>query len=325
MAKYKVVITDHEYETITEEKAALEPIGAEVLDYQYKDVENILKVAHDADGIIVQYAKVPKELIDGLEKCKIIARYATGFDNMELEYAAEHGIYITNIPDYCREEVSTHALALLLELNRRVSKYDRWTHDGNWFNMPGKQHVLKDQVIGVISFGRIARSYIDKIKPLCNNIWVYDAYVDDSVIENYGCVPKSCDEILEGADYISIHCPLTNETRHMFNKDAFRKMKPTACLINVARGPIVSEEDLVWALENHEIAGAALDVLETEPISPDNPLLKFENVILTPHVAWYSVESQRVLQRTPAEEVARVLKGQEPLNAVNRQFFKNKL
>ena len=324
MAKYKVVITDHEYKTIDEEKAALEPIGAEVLDYQYRDVENILKVAHDADGLIVQYAPVPKELIDGLEKCKIIARYATGYDNMELEYAAEKGIYITNIPDYCREEVSTHALALLLDLNRMISAYNSWTRSGRWYGMAGeqKQHSLKNQVIGVISFGKIARSFIDKIKPLSGNIWVYDAYVDDSVIEEYGCVPKSFEEILTGADYISIHCPLTDETRHLFDREAFRKMKPTGAIINAARGPVVCEEDLIWALENHEIAGAALDVLENEPPSPDSPLLGLDNCIITPHVAWYSEESQRVLQRTPAEEVARVLQGMEPLSAVNKQFFK---
>ena len=204
----------------------------------------------------------------------------------------------------------------------RVGKHDQWTHDGNWFGMPGKQHSLKNQVIGVISFGRIARAYIEKIKPLCNNIWVYDNHDNVEAIRAAGAEPKTLEEIYAGADYISLHCPLTPETHHMINKDVFKKMKNTAVVINVARGPVLSEEDVIWALENHEIAGAALDVMEQEPPKKDNPLFGFDNVLITPHTAWYSEESQAVLQRTPAEEIVRVFNGEVPLNVVNKEILK---
>lgn len=322
MAKYKVVITDHEYKDVDNERRILSAIGAEVLDYQYKDMENILRVAKDADAIIVQYAKMPRELVEQLDNCKIIARYATGFDGIDLDACTDKGIYFCNVSDYCRDEVSSHTLALLMELSRRTEKYDRWTHSGKWFSMPGEQHNLRNQIIGVISFGRIARAFIDKVKPLCNNIWVNDKYVDDQAMIDYGVAPKSMDEIFEHADYISMHCPLTEETRHLFNKETFKKMKNSAAIINVSRGPVVSEEDLVWALENKEIRAAALDVLETEPPAPDNPLFGFDNVIITPHTAWYSEESQKVLQSTPAEDIVRALTGEIPLNIVNKEVLK---
>ena len=321
MAKYKVVITDREYESIENEREVLSQLDVDLQDYQYKDKENILRVAKDADALIIQYAKMPRDLIEELDNCKIIARYATGFDGIDLDACTEKGIYVCNVSDYCRDEVSTYALSLLLEMATRVGKHNQWTHDGNWFGMPGKQHSLKNQVIGVISFGRIARAYIEKIKPLCNNIWVYDNHDNVEAIRAAGAEPKSLDEIYAGADYISLHCPLTPETHHMINKEAFKKMKNTAVVINVARGPVVSEEDLIWALENHEIAGAALDVMEQEPPKKDNPLFGFDNVLITPHTAWYSEESQAVLQRTPAEEVVRVLNGEVPLNVVNKEIL----
>lgn len=322
MSKYKVVITDHEYESVEAEKKLLELNDCEVLDCQYRDAEDIIRVAKDADALIIQFPDMSKKVIDQLEKCKVIAKYAMGFDGIDLQAAADKDIYVCNVRDYCYEEVSTHALALLLEFARRVAKYDAWTHAGNWYAMPGKQHRLKEQVIGVIGFGKIARSYIDKIKPLCDNIWVYDAFVSDEAMLDYGVVPKSLDEIYANADYISIHCPLTEDTKYMFNKATFKKMKETAVLINVGRGPIVSEVDLVWALENHEIGGAALDVLGEEPTDPNNPLFGFDNVIITPHTAWYSVEAQATLQITPAEEVVRVLRGEKPHNAVNLNLMK---
>lgn len=321
MAKYKVVITDREYESIENEREVLSQLDVDLQDYQYKDKENILRVAKDADALIIQYAKMPRDLIEELDNCKIIARYATGFDGIDLDACTEKGIYVCNVSDYCRDEVSTYALSLLLEMATRVGKHDQWTHDGNWFGMPGKQHSLKNQVIGVISFGRIARAYIEKIKPLCNNIWVYDNHDNVEAIRAAGAEPKTLEEIYAGADYISLHCPLTPETHHMINKDVFKKMKNTAVVINVARGPVVSEEDLIWALENHEIAGAALDVMEQEPPKKDNPLFGFDNVLITPHTAWYSEESQAVLQRTPAEEIVRVLNGEVPLNVVNKEIL----
>lgn len=321
MAKYKVVITDREYESIENEREVLSQLDVDLQDYQYKDKENILRVAKDADALIIQYAKMPRDLIEELDNCKIIARYATGFDGIDLDACTEKGIYVCNVSDYCRDEVSTYALSLLLEMATRVGKHDQWTHDGNWFGMPGKQHSLKNQVIGVISFGRIARAYIEKIKPLCNNIWVYDNHDNVEAIRAAGAEPKTLEEIYAGADYISLHCPLTPETHHMINKEVFKKMKNTAVVINVARGPVVSEEDLIWALKNHEIAGAALDVMEQEPPKKDNPLFGFDNVLITPHTAWYSEESQAVLQRTPAEEVVRVLNGEVPLNVVNKEIL----
>ena len=263
-------------------------------------------------------------MVEQLDRCKVIARYATGFDGIDLQACTEKGIYVCNVSDYCREEVSTYALSLLLEMATRVGKHNAWTHQGNWFGMPGKQHSLRHQIIGVVSFGRIARSYIDKIKPLCDNIWVYDAYVDDDTILQYGAVPKTLDEIYEGADYISLHCPLTDQTRHLIDREALQKMKKSAVLINVARGAVVCEKDLIWALENGEIAGAALDVLEQEPPEKDNPLFRFDNVIISPHAAWYSEESQAILQRTPAEDVARVLRGELPLNLVNKEILNKK-
>lgn len=324
MAKYKVVITDHEYDNLENEKNALSELDVELLDYQYKDPENILKAAKDADALIIQNAKMPRELVEKLDKCKVIARYATGFDGIDLEACTEKGIYVCNVSEYCREEVSTYALSLLLEMATRVGKHNAWTHQGNWFGMPGKQHSLKNQVIGVVSFGRIAKSFIDKIKPLCDHVWVYDVHGDADAILQYGAVPKNLDEIYAGADYISLHCPLTEKTHHLINKEAFRKMKKTAVLINVARGAVVAEEDLIWALKNGEIAGAALDVLEQEPPEKDNPLFQFDNVIISPHSAWYSEESQAVLQRTPAEDIARVLRGQLPLNLVNKEILDQK-
>ena len=321
MAKYKVVITDREYESIENEREVLSQLDVDLQDYQYKDKENILRVAKDADALIIQYAKMPRDLIEELDNCKIIARYATGFDGIDLDACTEKGIYVCNVSDYCRDEVSTYALSLLLEMATRVGKHDQWTHDGNWFGMPGKQHSLKNQVIGVISFGRIARAYIEKIKPLCNNIWVYDNHDNVEAIRAAGAEPKTLEEIYAGADYISLHCPLTPETHHMINKEVFKKMKNTAVVINVARGPVVSEEDLIWALENHEIAGAALDVMEQEPPKKDNPLFGFDNVLITPHTAWYSEESQAVLQRTQAEEIVRVRSGEVPLTVVNKEIL----
>lgn len=320
MGKYKVVITDREYENIDNELRILKEIDADVYDYQVRNEDDVIAVAKDCDAMIFQYANISEKVINSLEKCKIIAKYATGIDSIDIPAATRRGIYFTNVHEYCSDEVSVHAMALLLYLERRIGEFGRFTAQGNWYRMGKPVHSLRESVVGIISFGRIARQLIDKLKPFCDEIWVYDAFVPDQAIRDYGVIPKSFDEIVENADYISVHAPLTEETKHMFNREVFKKMKNTASIINVARGALVKEDDLLWALQNGEIAAAALDVLEHEPPAKDNPLLSMENVIVTPHTAWYSTTSQKKLQSTVAEDVARVLTGQKPQNLVNKEL-----
>lgn len=322
MGKFKVVITDREYESINNEVRILKEIDADVVSYQFRNEEDIIRVASDCDALIFQYAKITKNIIDKLDKCKVIAKYAIGTDSIDIDAATKKNICVTNVNEYCEDEVSTHALALLLALNRKVTQYSRWVAENQWHYTMGVPIIsLKKSIIGVISFGKIARLYINKIRPLCDEIWVYDKFVDDEAILEFGVKPKSFEEIVKNSDYISIHAPLTEETRGMFNKEVFKSMKPTAGIINVARGPLVCEDDLVWALEKGEIAGAALDVLEKEPPTANNPLLSMENVIITPHVAWYSTTSQEILQSSVAKDVARVLSGKRPENLVNKELM----
>lgn len=322
MAKYKVVITDREYADIDNEKRILTAIDAEVQDYQYKDSDDIVKAAHDADAIMVQYAKITADIIDKLENCKIITRYGIGYDNIDVEAATRKGIFVCNVADYCKDEVSSHAVAMMLDISTKLSAYNRWTHENKWSGAPLIRHSLRNQVVGIISFGRIAQCFAAKAAAFCDNIMAYDAFMPASEIESRGVKAAGFDEIIEKADYISIHCPLNDDTYHMFDRSVFRRMKDSAVLINAARGPVVDGKALVWALQNKEIAGAALDVLENEPPADNDPILTMDNVIITPHVAWYSEESQQLLQQIPAEDIARALTGQIPLNLVNKEVLK---
>lgn len=319
MSKYKVVITDRAFETIDLEKAVLKNAEAEVKGYQVTNEDDIIKVAKACDGLIVQYAKITRKVIESLEKCKVISVYAIGFDGIDLEAATEHGICVANVPDYCADEVSTHAIAMMLTLSRKLVLYDKSVKNGIWDYKLGKKIFnLRGQTIGLISFGKIAKMVMEKIKPYGMNILVYDPYVPDEIIESAGGKKVEFDELITASDIVSIHAPLVTGTRHMFNKDVFSHMKTSAILINVGRGPIIKEEDLIWALQNHKIAAAGLDVTDPEPPQPENPLLAMDNVILTPHAAFYSEDSQAALQTMTAESVARVLQGYFPVNLVNK-------
>ncbi len=321
MGRFKVVITDREYETIDQECAILQKIDADVYDCQVKTTEELIRAAADADALIVQFAPITREVIAHLSRCKVIASYSTGVDRVDLRAATEHGIYVANVSDYCTEEVSNQALALLLMLARRIPQYADYVQAGKWYGKPWRYDGLKNQTVGVISYGKIARRFVEKMKPICDRIWVYDAFVPPEAICVDGVEAKSLDEILTGADYISIHCPLTEQTYHMFDRAAFEKMKPNAAIINVARGGLVDQKALLWAIENQRIRAAALDVLEQEPPGAENPLLGHDNIIITPHMGWFSNRAQQVLQATPAEEVVRVLQGGVPLNLVNRELL----
>jgi len=320
MNKYKVLITDHEYNNIDNELRILNELDVEVIDLQSRDEDEIINIAKDCDAIITQYAKINKNIIRALEKCKVICKYAIGIDGIDIEEATKKGIYVTNVHDYCSDEVSTHALSLILDASRGTTFYNDFVKRGHWYNADIKLHNLKSSTVGVVSFGRIAKKFVEKVTPLCKNVLVYDKYINPKIPEDYGVDLVTFEELISKSDYISIHAPLTPETKHLFNKEVFKRMKKTSVIINVARGGLICTEDLIWALKNAEIAYAALDVLEEEPPKKSLELMFMDNVLLTPHAAWYSEESQKILQSTPAEEIIRVLKGEKPLNIVNKNL-----
>jgi D-3-phosphoglycerate dehydrogenase len=313
MARFKVVVTDYVFPSLHIEQEVLGAIGADLVALQVTSEEEIVEVAEDADALLVCYAAVTRRVVEGLRRCRIIARYGIGVDNVAVDAAAERGIVVTNVPDYCIEEVSDHALALLLACARRVVYLDRKVRRGRW---EAKDAVpifrLRGQVLGLVGFGKIPRNLAGKAKALGLEVIAYDPYVDAADMQAKGVEKVELETLLRRADFVSIHTPLTAETRGLIGEVQLRMMKPTAYLINTARGPIVMESALVRALQERWIAGAALDVLEVEPPSRDHPLFALDNVVLTPHVGFYSEESLRELQRKAAEEVARVLTGQPP-------------
>lgn len=323
MAEYKVVITDREFENINHEIEVLEKVGAEVHAYQYKDEEDVIKVAKDCDALIMQYANLSRKVIESLDKCKIISKYAIGLDRIDLEAATEKGICVANVPEYCVDEVSTHTIALILALSRKLLLHDKNIKKGIWdYKLAKKIYNLRGQTIGIVGFGKIARMVIEKIRPYGMKVLVYDPFVPSEAIEQLGGRRVEFDELIMDSDIVSIHVPLLETTRHMFFKEVFQKMKNTAILINMGRGPVIKEQDLIWALENKEIAAAGLDVTDPEPIEKGNPMLEMDNVMITPHAAYYSEDSQTALQTLTAESVAQVLSGYYPKNLANKDVKK---
>lgn len=318
MNKPKVVITDYYYESIHQEAAVMAEIGAELLDYHCQTEDEVIAVAADCDALICQFAPITRRVIESLTRCRIIVRYAIGVDNIDVAAAEEHGIYVCNVPDYGIDEVSNHAIALLLDCAKKLTYLAGQVKQGNCsyttvkplFRMEGK-------TLGLMGFGRIPRLVAKKMAGFGVHIIAYDPMMNEEQARELGVTPVSFDQLLRESDYLSVHCPLTADTHHLFNEAAFHAMKPTAIFINTARGAVVKEEDLIRALEQGEIAMAGIDVTETEPIPVGHPLLKLDNAVVTPHAAWYSEEAVQSLQLKAAQEAARVLMGQPPLNPVN--------
>lgn len=318
-ARFKVVVTDSVFPHLEVERRILGQIGAELVALQAHRDEELLEAVRDADGLLVCFAPVTRRVVEAAKRCRVIARYGIGVDNVDVTTATARGIVVTNVPDYCVEEVSDHTLAFVLACARRVVWLDRKVRAGRWDARDAVPiRRLSGQTLGLVGLGKIPRLVARKAQAFGLRVLGFDPYVDPSVMREIGVEPVGLRALLERSDYVSVHTPLTPQTEGLVDEAALRWMKPTAYLINTARGRIVDEAALVRALAKGWIAGAALDVLPTEPPPADDPLRKLENVILTPHVAFYSEESLQELQRKAAEEVARVLTGQPPRYPVNR-------
>jgi D-3-phosphoglycerate dehydrogenase len=313
-----IAITDSPFPSLDPAKTALARLDPEYRMAKSPSADDILAVAKDADAVLVTYAKLPGELLRQLTRCKAIGRFGLGVDNIDLPAAKELGIAVNYVPDYCLREVSDHAMALLLALARKIPLSNQLVQSGRWEVSPiVPLHRLEGRVLGLIGFGNIPRALAPKAKAFGLHVVVHDPYISPEVLEAAAVEDASFDALLGMSDFVSIHAPLTPATRGLIDAAAFAKMKPGALLINTARGPLIDEGALLAALDSGKLGGAALDVVATEPLAKDSPLLGRDNVILTPHTAFYSVEALEELQTKCASDVARVLCGEKAVYPIS--------
>ncbi|MGB2783076.1 MAG: C-terminal binding protein [Atribacterota bacterium] len=320
--KFKVLITDPYHQNFHIEKEILAEINAEIIIGHCKTEEDVIKICSNIDGILVSYIPIGKKVIENLHKCKVIVKYAVGIDNIDLEAATLKKIFVANVPRYCVEEVSTHTVALLLNLIRKISKYDQSVKRGCWDPLASDPIFrLENRVLGIIGFGNIGKRVAEKFHPFKLSIIVYDPLLNDKIISKYGAKKVELETLLRQSDYISLHCPLNKHTKHLIDFKEIEIMKKGVFIINTSRGEIVNQKALYKALQDGKIAGAALDVLEKDPPSLID-IINADNIIYTPHVAWNSVEAETELRKSAAQEVKRVLEGGRPLNLINKELLK---
>ncbi|HEV2528322.1 MAG TPA: C-terminal binding protein [Thermomicrobiales bacterium] len=319
----RVVITsDRFFGTGTELEATIARdfpgLAVEVETLLAPDDATMIEVARDADAIVTSSVDaVPRTVIEALPQLKVIGRYAVGYDNIDLVAARDHGIVVTHYPGYCTDEVADHALSLILALNRRLFPSDRRVREGHWagHNLEtahvagGEILPMREQTIGVIGMGRIGRAVVARLRPFGPEILVADPAMDGDAVRNLGAGLVPLDELLGRADIVTIHCPLSPDTRHLISGDQLATMRPGSALVNTARGPIVDGDALSEALRSGHLSAAALDVMEREPLQLGDPLLDVPNLILTPHSAYYSERSMEALRRETYVDVLTVLAG----------------
>ena len=324
MARFKVIATSkgslNSGPGYGPEMEALGPIDAEIVEIDTLTDEEYLAEARDADAIIIGHEKISAGIITGLERCKVISTGSVGTDGVEVEAATRKGIPITNVPDTFIEEVADHTMALLLGSFRRLTLMDTMSRDGRWSE--GRPYLysfprLMGQTLGLISFGHVARAVARRAAAFGLTMLAYDPYIEELVMSEYGVQPVGLTELLQRADFVSMHAPGTKETNEMITEEHFRLMKPTSFFINNGRGGTVDESSLIRALDEKWIAGAGLDVLANEPPELENPLLHMDNVILSPHVASASARFDPRRRRRVGEEIALVLSGRWPRACIN--------
>ncbi len=316
----EVMICDLDHIDVEQEKKVLDEAGCNFEWLQCKTQEEIIEKCKGAVVLLNQYVKMDKNIFEALPTVKCIVRYGVGYDNVNLEDASKYGVQVCNVPDYGTNEVADQAIAHVMALTRKTTLFNKLIRDGVWdYQKSIPLFRLKEATVGICGVGRIGSAFAKRIQPLCKEVIAYDAEYDASNNRFPDFVKfVSFKELLSRSDILSIHCPRSEKTYHMFGKNELKAMKNTAYLVNVSRGGIIDEDALYWALENGEIAGAGLDVVEKEPLSADNPLLKFDNFSISPHAAWYSEQSSQELKRKVAEEAVRFLRGEPVKYPVNK-------
>lgn len=304
----KVVITDWNFPNIDVERQIIEGAGHTVVDAQCKTEEEVAALVIDADIVIAQWAPVKAAAIAAMTQCKGIVRYGIGLDNIDLAAAKDKDIPVANVPDYCLNEVADHTVALMLASQRQIlSTWDR-INQGTWvITSPQTFPPLRQSTLALIGLGRISQRVASRAQAFGMNVIAYDPGLSAAQFADLGVESATLEDIWERADVVSLHCPLVPATHHIINAEVLKKMKPTSIVVNTSRGGLVSTNDLMDALNNEVIGGAALDVVEEEPLSNDHPLLKAKNLVVTSHTAWHSGSSITELQTLAAEKAVELL------------------
>ena len=325
-ARKKIAILGARYGNLGVEERMLGPFGAMLAEGKGLTEEEIIEVSEGAEVILCGGApKITGSTIKQLPNLRGIVRYGIGVDTVDLQEATRHGIFVANVPDYCIEEVATHALTLTLSWARKLPIAQKSTRSGKWeIGILKPLQSPRDSILGLVGFGRIAQTLASMARRIGFQVHATDPYVDKSVMMKKRITPCRFDDLIRSADFISLHLPLTPQSRHLIGAQTLRRMKPTAYLINTSRGGLIDENALFEALKKGWIAGAALDVLEEEPWNVNSPLRALENLIVTPHSAWYTERAQTELRRKACAEVIRILRGKVPKNLVNGEVLKDK-
>ena len=314
----KVIVTDHGFPNVDQEERLAKEAGATFVVAQCKTEDEVIAACKDGDALLVQWAPITAKVVAALNYCKVIVRYGIGIDNVDLKATAAKGIPVCNIPDYCLDEVADHSMSMALAIARQLPQTDARLRAGSWkFTPPRTYPALREVTFATAGLGRIARTVLERAKAFGFKLAAFDPYVDASVFQKLGVRRLSKEEFFREADIVSLHLPLTPETKHFVGKAQLAELGKEGIVINTARGGLIDTVALAEALTNETIYGAGIDVFETEPLPDDHPLRKAPNAILTSHTAWYSGGSIPVLQRKAGEEAIRALRGEPLQNVVN--------
>ena len=313
-----ILVTDHVFPNLDPENAVLEGIGT-LREAGSVDDAELLELARHADAVLNCYRHISVEIVEAMKNCRIIARYGIGVDTIPLEVATSRGIQVTNVPDYCIEEVADHGLALILAFTRGIIRGLDQTRGGGWnVKLLRPLHRQRGRTLGLVGFGRIARALAHRATALGYEIIVSDPFLSDEAVRTGGARPVDLDTLFKESDVVSLHAPLTPNTRHMVNAERLATMRPGAVLVNTSRGGLVDYEAVVTALRGGTLGGAGLDVLEAEPpAAGSTPIGEVPNLVVTPHLAFYSEQALVDLQRKAAEQIRAVLEGRTPDYPVN--------
>jgi len=325
VAKRKVLVTDYVWPSLDLEQQLLSEAGLELVAAPNGDEQTLISLARDSVGILTCFAKVTADVLRSATNLQVVGRYGVGVDNIDVEIATQLGIAVTYVPDYCVDEVSDHTIAMILAWNRRLVLFDTGTKRQGWGSVKLDMPImrLRGKKLGIIGFGRIGVASAAKAAAFGMDILAYDPIVSAEQLARKGARPVDLETLLKEADFITLHMPLTPKTHGIISKKELGLMKSSAVIVNTARGPLIDIPALVEALRDEQIAGAALDVLETDQPPLDHPLMAMGNVLLTPHVAFYSKESIHELEERATGEVVRVLNGQMPDNLYNKDVLGN--